>query len=179
MKAQKFTLLVVDDDENDRFFIERSFQKLNLDYRIHGLTSGDQAIAFITGGGKYADREKFQFPSYIITDLKMPDGDGFKLLDFIKQNPALSIIPVVMLSASNDPDDIRQAYLLGASSYFNKPSAVGMERLIKKIHDYWSDCEVPAVDRKGYAIMTDCEGKLGARFARTRRSPGPLNPPSV
>src|ERR1051325_2189382 len=105
VKAQKFTLLVVDDDEDDRFFIERTFHKLQLNYRIFGLSSGNQAISYIKGEGRYADREKFRFPSYIITDLKMPDGDGFKLLDFIKRNPALSIIPVVMLSASDDPDD--------------------------------------------------------------------------
>src|SRR6476620_11205252 len=122
MKAQKFSLLIVDDDENDRFFLERAFQKLGAYYRITALHDGDEAIAFIKGEGKFHDRTAFQFPSYIVTDLNMSPGNGFLLLNFIKQNPALSIIPVVMLSSSTDPDDIRHAYLLGASSFFTKPT---------------------------------------------------------
>jgi CheY-like chemotaxis protein len=179
MKGQNCTVLVVEEDENDRFFIQRSFEKLSHPYQLRSLTSANQAIAYISGEGNYGDRQKFPFPSYIITDLKMSDGDGFKLLDFIKQNPALSIIPVVMLSTSNDPDDIRQAYLLGASSYFVKRSAVEIGSIIRTIHDYWAKCEVPAIDSEGYAIMTNSVGRLGARFPRTRRSPGALNPPSA
>lgn len=172
VKAQKFTLLVVDDEENDRFFIERTFKKLDTHYRIHGVCCGDEAIAYIKGEGKYADRDKFQFPSYVITDLKMPNGDGFALLEFIKQNPALSIIPVVMLSASDDPDDIRQSYLLGASSYFRKLiDSQKYQEVIGKIHDYWCNCEVPAVDKEGYALMTDSKGKLGERFTKPQRVP--------
>src|SRR5947208_9332550 len=105
MKAQKFTLLIVDDDANDRFFMEHAFQKLGLNYRIHGLAIGDEAVAYINGEGQYRDRAKFQFPSYIITDLKMFPGDGFTLLQHIKKHPALSIIPVVMMSSSCDLDD--------------------------------------------------------------------------
>src|SRR6185436_13282556 len=102
MKAQKFSLLIVDDDENDRFFLERAFQQLGPYYRIHALTSGDEAVDYIQGNGKYEDRKQYQFPSYIITDLKMAPKDGFFLLNFIKKNPALSIIPVVMLTSSDD-----------------------------------------------------------------------------
>src|SRR5689334_22052068 len=106
MKATKFTILIVDDDENDRFFLESAFQNLGPYYKIHALANGDAAIAYIKGEGEYKDRVRFQFPSYIITDLKMGPGDGFHLLEFIKKNPALSIIPVVMLSGSEDADDI-------------------------------------------------------------------------
>jgi CheY-like chemotaxis protein len=172
VKAQKFTLLVVDDEEGDRFFIERTFKKLDTHYRVHGIGCGNAAIAYIKGEGEYADRDKFQFPSYVITDLKMPKGDGFAVLEFIKQNPALSIIPVVVLSASDDPDDIRQAYLLGASSYFCKAiDSQKYKEVIRKIHDYWSSCEVPAVDEDGYALMTDSKGKLGERFIKPQRVP--------
>jgi CheY-like chemotaxis protein len=170
MKAQKFSLLIVDDDKHDRFFLERAFQKLGAYYRIHALTDGSEAIAFIRGEGKYEDRTEFQFPSYIITDLKMSPGDGFTLLDFIKKNPALSIIPVVMLSSSSDPDDIRHAYLLGASSYFTKPSDHGqLTELIKSIHDYWSKCQVPAVNDEGYAIITNSIGKAGEPYPKPTR----------
>ena len=170
MKAQKFTLLMVDDDENDRFFLQTTFQSLDARYRVQGLSSGNEAIAYLKGEGRFHDRDKFQFPSYIITDLKMPDGYGLHLLEFIKKNPALSIIPVVMLSGSQDPDDIRHAYLLGASSFFSKPlSTQGLRTLVASIHGYWAQCEVPAVDEDGYAVLTDSTGKAGGRYLKPSR----------
>jgi len=92
MKAQKFTLLIVDDSEDDRLFLEMAFRKLAIRYRIHAVKNGQEAVAYLKGEGEYKDRKKYQFPSYIITDLNMTPGDGFHLLEFIKNNPALSII---------------------------------------------------------------------------------------
>jgi CheY-like chemotaxis protein len=167
MKAQKFSLLIVDDDEDDRFFLEKAFHALGPHYQIHAITDGDEAIAYIQGLGKYRNREDFQFPSYIITDLKMSPGNGFDLLNFIKKNPALSIIPVVMLSSSCDPDDVRHAYLLGASSFFTKPSSSAqLGSLVKSIHEYWSQCQVPAVDEEGFAVQTNSKGKAGEPFPK-------------
>ena len=167
MKAKKFSLLIVDDNEHDLFFLERAFQKLGPHYRIQALRSGDEAIEYIKGEGKYQDRTEFQFPSYITTDLKMAQGDGFRLLDFIKKHPALSIIPVVMLSDSGDPDDIRHSYLLGASSFFTKPrDPEKLTSLIKSIHEYWSQCQVPEVDEDGYALETNSEGKAGEPYPK-------------
>ena len=170
MKASKYTLLIVDDDEDQRFFYKQSFEKLGTKYKVQLVDSGHQALAYLKGEGKFADRNQFEFPSYILTDLNMKPGDGFAVLEFLKNNPALSVIPVVMLSSSEDHDDIRQAYLLGASSYFVKPSDVAdLKRLLKKIHDYWAECEVPQVDAEGYALKTNSIGRLGARFKRPQR----------
>ena len=134
------------------------------------MADADEAIAYIKGEGKYADRQHYQFPSYIITDLKMFPKDGFHLLEYIKKHPALSIIPVVMLSSSQDTDDIRHAYLLGASSFFTKPAdADTLTILLKKIHEYWAECQVPAVDTDGYALMTNSYGKAGDRYDKPLR----------
>jgi len=69
------------------------------------------------GEGRYADRERFAYPTFIMTDLKMPRVDGFGVLEFLKKNPEWRVIPAVMLSASRDTDDIKKSYALGASSY--------------------------------------------------------------
>jgi CheY-like chemotaxis protein len=170
MKAQKYTLLIVDDDDNQRFLAKTTFERLATRYKIQLAASGDEAIAYLKGEGAFADRKKFEFPSYILTDLQMSPGDGFHLLEFIKTNPALSIIPVVMLSSSDDADDIRQAYLLGASSFFVKPPTLTeLKALLRKIHDYWTECEVPEVDIDGYAVTTKDTGRLGARYKKPRR----------
>jgi CheY-like chemotaxis protein len=176
MISKKNTLLIVEDDANDRFFIERAFKKLDARYDIRTLKNGNEALDYIKGEGIYADRTANPFPSYIVTDLKMNPGDGFDLLDYLKQHPALSVIPVVMLSGSNDPDDIRHAYLLGASSYFITPPGYDeLTAIIKKLHDYWSACAVPEVDAAGFAVETSSKGKAGARYPKPER-PEQSNP---
>ena len=170
MKATKHTLLIVDDDEDQRLIFQRTFEGLGTKYKVQVAGSGSEALAYSKGEGKYADRKKFEFPSYVITDLNMSPGDGFQVLEFLKGTPALSVIPVVMLSTSDDSDDIRQAYLLGASSYFVKPPGVqSLKELLKKIHDYWMECEVPEVDAEGYAVETNSRGRLGARYKKPKR----------
>ncbi len=170
MKAQKFTLLIVDDDQDARFLAQRTFESLATRYKVQLASNGDEAIAYLKGEGKFADRKKFEFPSYIVTDLQMEPGDGFTLLEFLKNNPALSVIPVVMLSSSEDADDIRQAYLLGASSFLVKPATLsGLKTLLRKVHEYWAECEVPEVDVDGYAVATNSTGRLGARYKKPKR----------
>ena len=172
MKAQKFTLLIVDDDEEARYLAQHTFEGLATRYKVQLAGNGEEAIAYLQGDGKFADRQRFEFPSYIITDLNMAPGDGFTLLEFLKDNPALSVIPVVMLSSSDDPDDIRQAYLLGASSYLVKPRTLaGLKVLLRKVHEYWSECEVPEVDADGYAVHTSSVGRAGARYTKPKPKP--------
>lgn len=160
-------LLIIDDDDSDRFFLTRAFEKLNVGYRIQPLRNGTEAIALIKGEGKYGDRKAYPFPTFILTDLKMPGGDGFEILSYLKEHPELLIVPVVMLSGSDDPDDVRQAYLLGASSFIVKPPALEqLERIVQKLHYYWSECELPSVDEFGHAVATNSAGKLSDRFRK-------------
>lgn len=161
-------LLIVEDDDNDRFLIQRAFEKLNVGYRIQPVKSGHEALALIKGERIYADRKKYPFPSFILTDLKMPEGDGFEVLSYLKDHPEIQIVPVVMLSGSDDPDDVRQAYLLGASSFIVKPHGVDeLDGIVQKLHYYWSECEVPLVDESGHAVATKSTGKIGERFNKS------------
>ncbi len=160
-------LLIVDDDENDRHLLKRAFEKLGVGYRIQTAESSREALGLIKGEGRFADRKAHPFPSFILTDLKMPGGDGFEILSYLKEHPEILIVPVVMLSGSDDPDDVRQAYLLGASSFIVKPPSIdGLEGVVQKVHYYWSECEVPLIDEAGRAIATSSAGKIGERFKR-------------
>ncbi|MFN7141520.1 MAG: response regulator [Limisphaerales bacterium] len=162
---RKITILAVDDDPNDRLLIERSLRKVAPDATIHLLEGGDQAIAYLMGEGKFADRSAFAYPTFIITDLKMPGADGFAVLEHIKGNPAWAVIPTVVLSSSADPDDVRTAYLLGASSYQQKPADLNsLTAQMKTLHDYWMNCLVPEVDISGKQVYTNPQGRIGKRF---------------
>jgi len=165
MRKYYATILVAEDNPDDRHFIELGFRKIGVKGPIHLVCSGDEAIAYMKGEGRYSDRNQFAYPSFVMTDLKMPRGDGFKVLAFLKRNPAWAVIPTVILSASADPDDIKTGYMLGASSYHCKPNGLeGLMKLLSVVHDYWMTCEVPEVDVTGKQVETNSEGKLGERF---------------
>jgi CheY-like chemotaxis protein len=165
MKKIHPTILVVDDSEDDQFLIKHTFKKIGVTDPIHLLNDGAEAIAYMMGEGKYADRKKYAYPTFIITDLKMPRKDGFAVLEFLKGNPEWAVIPTIVFSASSDLDDIKKAYMLGASSYHVKPRTHGalMHQMLV-LHSYWMTCEVPEVDVTGRQIRTESSGKLGERF---------------
>src|SRR5580700_10630927 len=118
------------------------------------------------GEGKYSDRSMYAYPTFITTDLKMPGTDGFAVLEHLKKNPEWAIIPTVVLSSSRDLDDIKKAYLLGASSYHVKPnSPADLRAQLKVLHDYWMTCEVPQVDITGHHLHTQSASNLNERFA--------------
>ncbi len=165
MKKYHTTIMVVDDDPNDLFLIERAFRAIGVEDPIHKISGGREAIAYIMGEGKFSDRRLYAYPTFIATDLKMPEVDGFAVLEHLKNNPEWAVIPTVVLSSSRDLDDIKKAYMLGASSYHVKPSSQDdLRQLLKVLHDYWMTCEVPEVDSTGRQLQTDSEGKLGERF---------------
>ena len=180
MSKYESTILVVEDDPHDQIFIVKAFRDLGLTGAILAVHDGLEAIAYMMGEGKFSDRAQYPYPTFIITDLKMPGADGFDVLEHLKANPAWAIIPTVVLSSSTDPDDIRTAYLLGASSYHRKPSNYNELRdQLKTLHDYWMTCQIPAVDVSGRQLHTMSAGKLGERFhqpspsTQTRVDDGP------
>jgi CheY-like chemotaxis protein len=169
MKNLNPVILVVDDDADALLFLQEAFKAVGVTSRIQTANSGHEAVAYLKGEGKYANRSEYAYPNFIITDLKMPGLDGFALLKIIKQNPEFAIIPTVIMSGSQDNDDIEKAYLLGASSYHVKPSSPSeLRTLVKILHDYWVLCEMPAVDLDGRQIVTESRHKLGARFLSPR-----------
>jgi CheY-like chemotaxis protein len=165
MKNYKNTILLVEDDPNDQFLLERAFRKIGVTDPIHVVNDGSEAIAYMKGEGKFADRVKYCYPTFVMTDLKMPAADGFAVLEFLKKNPDWAIIPTVVLSASMDLDDIKRAYRLGASSFHTKQSnpELFLDQ-VKVLHAYWMTCEVPQVDSTGKQVATESDGKLGKRF---------------
>lgn len=167
MKKYHATIMIVDDDNNDLFFIENAFRAIGVTDPIHKVNGGQEAINYMMGEGKYADRSVYAYPTFITTDLKMPQTDGFAVLEHLKNNPTWAVIPTVVLTSSRDLDDIKKAYMLGASSYHVKPgSPDDLRKLLKVLHDYWLSCEVPEVDSTGRQLPTDSRGKLGERFAQ-------------
>jgi CheY-like chemotaxis protein len=167
MKKYHSTIIIVDDNLTDLLFIEKAFREVGVKDPIHKINGGQEAIDYMMGEGKYSDRGKYAYPTFITVDLKMPGTDGFAVLEHLNKNPEWAVIPTVILSSSRDPDDIKKAYMLGASSYHVKPNSFdALRQQLKVLHDYWMTCEVPEVDSTGHQVPTNSKGKLGERFAQ-------------
>lgn len=144
MKNNLRTILIVEDEENDVFFLQRSFRSIGFrgDFRV--CPNARCAIDYLLGRGPYEDRDENPVPQLIITDLKMPGGSGFDLLHWLKENPDYMIIPVIVLTSSNDPADVKEAYCLKANGYLVKPpSPQEQEAMLRRLIDFWNDCEKP------------------------------------
>jgi CheY-like chemotaxis protein len=122
------TVLHIDDDPNDSELLRAAALKAKARFALRNAEDGDQAIAYLTGTGQYADRRLHPLPQLVLLDLKMPRATGFEILCWLKSQPNLRHIPVVVLSGSQLQEDMHQAYAIGANSYIVKP--LGFEALV-------------------------------------------------
>ncbi len=139
MLADKFILLV-EDDANDVLLLERAFQKAELRNILKIVRDGAQAMDYLSAQGIFADRQKFPLPFLLLLDLKMPGMDGFEVLQWVRAQPELMRLLIVVLTSSNLQSDVDRAYELGANSYLVKP--VGFEEmvnLIQRFEIYWTE----------------------------------------
>lgn len=171
MKKYNATILLVDDDSDFLLFVDRAFRQNGVTSPIHHVHNGAEAIDYMMGVGKFSDRNTYEYPTFIMTDLKMPRADGFAVLQHLKGNPEWAIIPTVVFSSSADLDDIKKSYMLGASSYHVKPASMSkLREHLNILHKYWMTCETPEVDASGRQRKTDSGGKLGDRFEQANGS---------
>jgi CheY-like chemotaxis protein len=113
--------LLVEDDPNDVFLMERAMSKAHLELPLHVAENGQEAIDYLAGDGKYADRGTYPLPSCIFLDLKLPFINGFEVLEWIRSRPAFSELTVFILTSSPEDRDRERARELGARSYLVKP----------------------------------------------------------
>src|SRR4051812_28573679 len=93
-------ILLAEDDPNDVLLIQRAFQKAGLRIALEVVADGEQAIEYLSGRGIYSNREKYPLPFLLLLDLKMPGIDGFEVLQWIRGQPSLKRLLVVVLTSS-------------------------------------------------------------------------------
>lgn len=133
-----YSILMAEDDENDVFFVERAFKQAQIANPLYRVKDGEEAVAYLRGEGQYADRDKFPIPYLLLLDLKMPRKNGFEVIAWLKQQPGLKRLPVVVLTSSKEDPDVNRAYELGANTYLVKPVKFeGLVEMMKTLHLYW------------------------------------------
>lgn len=115
------TILLVDDNDDDLFAVQRALTRAGVNDRVQIATNGQEAIDYLSGAGKYADRTAYPNPAMVFLDLKMPLRDGFDVLQWARTRKELERVPIIVLSGSDELRDHQRAYSLGARSYLVKP----------------------------------------------------------
>jgi len=138
-------ILYAEDDENDIFLMERAFSKLQIPNVLRTVTDGKTAIAYLAGTPPYQDRLAHPLPALMMMDLSMPGKHGLEVLKWMKDQPVLASIPVIVLSSSNQEKDIQAAYQLGAKGFLIKPGhPEQLLRVVKAIQDFWLSGNQPS-----------------------------------
>jgi len=114
-------ILLAEDCEDEVLLIRRAFAEARFLNPLHVVSDGDEVIAYLKGDRKYANREEYPLPGLLLLDLKMPRKDGFEVLRWIRQQPELRALRVVVLTASDHIQDVNRAYQMGANSFLVKP----------------------------------------------------------
>jgi CheY-like chemotaxis protein len=134
----KALFLLVEDEEDQVVLLRRAFEKANISNPLQVVRSGEEAMVYLEGAGPYVNRDEFPLPTIVLLDLKMPGISGFDVLRWIRQQPELQALRVVVLTASNAIRDVNLAYQLGANSFLVKPVDFDdFVRLTQAIQGYW------------------------------------------
>jgi CheY-like chemotaxis protein len=131
-------VLLIEDNPNDVLLIQRAFRKANITAPLHVVNDGDAAVAYLSGADPYGDRIQHPLPALILLDLKLPRRSGSEILEWLKQQPDLKRIPVVILTASKESIDINRVYDLGVNAYMVKPVMFDdLVKIVSALNLHW------------------------------------------
>jgi CheY-like chemotaxis protein len=120
MAAEPILIVLVEDDDGHANLVERNLKRAGIANGIHRLRDGQEALDFVHGAGAFAGRNLSK-PMLLLLDIKMPRVDGVEVLRQLKSDSQTALVPVIMLTTTDDPREIQRCYELGCSVYITKP----------------------------------------------------------
>ncbi len=148
-------VLYAEDEADDGFFMRRAFGDARIVHPLVIVPDGQEAIDYLRGSGGYSNRGEYPQPCLLLLDLNMPKKSGLEVLKWIRNEPSISTLPVIVLTSSLQDADIHRAYIQGANAYLVKPSAFEeLIRMVKTIRDFWlsqnrtpdKSCALPGIE---------------------------------
>ena len=151
-------MLLVEDEESDVLFMQIAMERANAHNPLAVAKDGREAIAYLEGSGKFGNRQKHPLPGLVLLDLRLPHVPGLEVLRWVRQQPALARLPVIVFSSSNQDSDVETAYRLGADAFVVKPMhPAELLEIVRRVKQYWLDADGPP---------PDCEDWLSAIVPR-------------
>ncbi|HVI70637.1 MAG TPA: response regulator, partial [Pyrinomonadaceae bacterium] len=114
-------ILLVEDSEDDALFLKRSLRVAGITMPVMTVPDGAAAIAYFNGEPPFSNRKKFPLPSIVLLDVRLPNVNGFEVLEWLRAHPHLKHLFIAMVTTSGKIGDIARAYRLGANSFLTKP----------------------------------------------------------
>ena len=131
-------ILLVEDDEADIFLLRRAFRNARIANPLIEVRDGQAAIQYLSGEGDYAERTRYPIPFMVLLDLRLPKLSGFEVIAWMRDQPQLANLVVVVLTASDHVPDVTKARDLGANSYLVKPGNFEeLVQMVKRIKGRW------------------------------------------
>lgn len=133
------TVLIADDDADDRMFLEQAMRQNGYDQNIRFVEDGEELMDYLRQQGRY-NEQNAPWPNILLLDLNMPRKNGFQALSEIKDDPNLRRLPVVVMTTSSADEDVVKTYMLGVNSFVTKP--FNFNRLVEMVgtlKSYWMD----------------------------------------
>jgi CheY-like chemotaxis protein len=140
------TILLAEDREDDVILVQKAFERSSILNPLFVVRDGQEAIDYLSGVFPFSDRVRFPMPALLLLDLKMPRADGFDVLRWLKTQPGLAPLRVVVLTSSEDIRDVSKAYQLGANSFLVKPLDFhNTAAMVETITDFWLGMNIGSV----------------------------------
>jgi len=131
-------ILYAEDEETDVVLLQHVLAKAGIQNPLQVVQDGKLAKDYLAGHAPFDDRRRYPLPGLVLLDLNLPYWSGLEVLEWIRQQPEVRWVPVVVFTSSNRPDDIARAYAAGANGYVVKPNALAeLTRLVLALRDYW------------------------------------------
>jgi CheY-like chemotaxis protein len=131
-------VLYVEDEEDDAFLMKLALERNRITLPLKVVTDGRQAIDYVAGNGRFADREENPLPCLMLLDLNLPVVSGLEVLKWVREESNCNELPIIIFSSSSHPDDMRRARDLGADDYLVKPVDLGrMDEMLRDLYERW------------------------------------------
>jgi CheY-like chemotaxis protein len=134
-RFHKPVVLHAEDNSDEVFLFRNALTKADLPHKLFSVKNGSKAIEWLSGENEFSDRTSYPIPDVLLVDLKLPDTSGFLVLDWVRHRKELKDMPVLVISSSEEPENIKKAYDLGATSYFVKsPEYADVTEFLRSSH---------------------------------------------
>jgi CheY-like chemotaxis protein len=136
--AESRVILLADDNPDDVFLIKRALRQGGFRDHLVVARDGEEVLQYLKGEGPFANRAAHPLPGLVLLDLDMPRVNGFQVLEWIRGQPPLRALPVIVLTTSAYSPDVRLAYQYGANSFLTKPSdPAELTRALQEALQFW------------------------------------------
>ncbi len=138
MSTERDSILLVEDNPKDVLLIQRAFRKANIANPVQVVNDGEAAVFYLSGREPYSDRSRYPLPVLVLLDLKLPRKSGTEVLMWIRAQPGLKRLPIVVLTSSKEYADVNRVYDLGANAYMVKPVAFSaLVDIVQALNMHW------------------------------------------